>query len=553
MPHAFTFHSCGVIVESPHSQGEFVSSIFVRLKKNGVDYRMILKLKELNKFIVYRHFKMDSLKTVIDLMSQGCYMVSVDIKDAYYTVPIATEHQNFLKFRWRDKLYQYTCLPNGLASAPRIFTKLLKPVFNILRQKGYLSSSYIDDCYLQGATYGECHDNGNAGKNSSKQSRGDPGGALLDLPKLVSQISETIGSSSIDDHSQGSPPDSFRVPETSPIEKKAESVSLSFVRRPYKNRAFSERATNIVLQSWRQSSKKQYDAHIRKWLLLCTKRQADPICPTISVAVDFLTSLHDEGLSYSSINSARCARSAILESPASAYPTFGEHPDIKRFMNGIFQSRPPLPRYCKTWDVNLVLQYIGSMGNSQELSLKDLTLKLVMLVALTTAQRGQSLQLLDTQNMVQEETAYTFMLNSNLKQSKPGKSTSDLVIKLIAYPYDRNLCVVNACSVYLAKTTLLRGSESRLFITHQKPHKKASRDTIRRWIQQMMIKAGIDINVYKPHSVRSAATSKAKAANASLVEIMQTAGWSSAATFATFYDREIEQGSSFSDSVLSLS
>ncbi|XP_068674606.1 uncharacterized protein [Montipora foliosa] len=149
----------GVIVESPHSQGEFVSSIFVRLKKNGVDYRMILNLKELNKFIVYRHFKMDSLKTVTVLMSQGCYMASVDIKDAYYTVPVATEHQKFLKFRWRDKLYQYTCLPNGLASAPRIFTKLLKPVFNILRQKGYLSSSYIDDCYLQGATYGECHDN----------------------------------------------------------------------------------------------------------------------------------------------------------------------------------------------------------------------------------------------------------------------------------------------------------------------------------------------------------------------------------------------------------
>ena len=56
-------------------------------------------------------------------------------------------------------MYQYTCLPTGLASAPRIFTKLLKPVFNALRQKGYLSSSYIDDCYLQGASYGECYDN----------------------------------------------------------------------------------------------------------------------------------------------------------------------------------------------------------------------------------------------------------------------------------------------------------------------------------------------------------------------------------------------------------
>lgn len=145
------------------------------------------------------------------------------------------------------------------------------------------------------------------------------------------------------------------------------------------------------------------------------------------------------------------------------------------------------------------------------------------------------------------------MLNSNLKQSKPGRSTSELVMKLNAYPHDCNLCVVNACSVYLERTKLLRGSESRLFITHQKPHKKASRDTIRRWIQQLIIKAGININVYKPRSIRSAAASKAKAANASLVEIMQTAGWSSAATFAKFYDQEIEQCSSFADSVLSLS
>ena len=99
------------------------------------------------------------------------------------------------------------------------------------------------------------------GKNSSKPSRGHSGDALLDLPKLVSQIAETAGSSSIDDHSQGNPLDSSWVPETSPIEEKAESVSLPCMRRLYKNRGFSERATNIALQSWRRSSQKQYDAH----------------------------------------------------------------------------------------------------------------------------------------------------------------------------------------------------------------------------------------------------------------------------------------------------
>ena len=151
--------SKGVIVESTNSEEEFVSSIFLRIKKNGLDYRIILNLKELNNFVVYQHFKMESLKSETDFMTQGCFMASIDIRDAYYTVSIAVEHQKYLKFAWRDKLYQYNCLPNGLASAARIFTKLLKPVFKVLRQKGHVSSSYIDDCYLQGESYGECHAN----------------------------------------------------------------------------------------------------------------------------------------------------------------------------------------------------------------------------------------------------------------------------------------------------------------------------------------------------------------------------------------------------------
>ena len=96
---------------------------------------------------------------VTNLMTQGCFMALIDIKDAYYGVPIALEHQKYLKFVWRDKLYQYTCLPNGLASAPRIFTKFIKLVFQVLREKRHLSSSYIDDCCLQGETYEECNAN----------------------------------------------------------------------------------------------------------------------------------------------------------------------------------------------------------------------------------------------------------------------------------------------------------------------------------------------------------------------------------------------------------
>ena len=113
--------SKGVIEKCSHLEGEFISPIFFRLKKNKIDYRMILNLKDLNKFVVYKHFKMESLNSVLELTTPGCFMASIDIKDAYYSVLIAIKHQKFLRFVWRDNLYQYVCLPNGLSSAPRIF------------------------------------------------------------------------------------------------------------------------------------------------------------------------------------------------------------------------------------------------------------------------------------------------------------------------------------------------------------------------------------------------------------------------------------------------
>ena len=70
-----------------------------------------------------------------------------------------TTIKDYLKFEFNGVLYQYTCLPNGLASAPRIFTKLLKPVYCTLRSMGHLNSAYIDDSYLQGDSVEECNDN----------------------------------------------------------------------------------------------------------------------------------------------------------------------------------------------------------------------------------------------------------------------------------------------------------------------------------------------------------------------------------------------------------
>ena len=75
-------------------------------------------------------------------------MVKIDLKDAYLTVPIWQNHQTYLGFLWRDSLLEFACLPFGLASAPRVFTTLLKPVLSILRQRGIRLIVYLDDILL---------------------------------------------------------------------------------------------------------------------------------------------------------------------------------------------------------------------------------------------------------------------------------------------------------------------------------------------------------------------------------------------------------------------
>ena len=130
-----------VISQSVHEQEECLSPIFVVPKPDG-SHRRIFNFKSCNEAVLFRHFKMDSYYYLI---RPDVYMASLDLKHAYYTIPIAAEHRKDLKFVWGGQLYEFKSLPMGFTSSPRIFNKIMKPVLASLRQKGYTYSGYIDD------------------------------------------------------------------------------------------------------------------------------------------------------------------------------------------------------------------------------------------------------------------------------------------------------------------------------------------------------------------------------------------------------------------------
>ena len=95
-----------IIKRSYHEEGEFISPIFLRPKSDGA-FRMILNLKKLNEVSEKQHFKMDTLKSVLTLVYPGAFMCKIDIKDAYYSVPIAKEDQKLLKLFYDGLLYHF--------------------------------------------------------------------------------------------------------------------------------------------------------------------------------------------------------------------------------------------------------------------------------------------------------------------------------------------------------------------------------------------------------------------------------------------------------------
>lgn len=242
--------------------------------------------------------------------------------------------------------------------------------------------------------------------------------------------------------------------QSSSVDKQFKADGMSLVWKYYKSKNISSRAARIIMSSWRTGTKKQYSTSIKKWFTSCRERQIDTFQVPVNIILDFLTELYENGLGYSAINTSRSALSALgIVQDGFA---IGAHPVVIRFMKGIHNLRPSVPRYVTTWDVSKVLNYLKTLSPMKYLSLKLLTFKLVMLICLVLAGRTQTVHLLSIQGMRKENNCYILQYRDFLKQSRPGKTFSIATIK--RYTVDRRLCCVTVLHEYLRRTRNLRGN-----------------------------------------------------------------------------------------------
>ncbi|KAK3101242.1 hypothetical protein FSP39_002051 [Pinctada imbricata] len=369
-------------------------------------------------------------------------------------------------------------------------------------------------------------------------------------PTLVSNNPADVYSQS---DSTPTMPESIDVPTggtpSTDGEQQPTAGRMASIRGSYGSQGFSQRVTSLLLSSWSSGTNISYNSAWSKWNSWCSERAVNPLHAPLAVILDFLADLHAKGLYYSTINLHRSAISSC-HVKVDGFQV-GEHPLVKRLMRGIYRVSPPLPRYSHTWEVDKVLTYLKSLGPNISMTLKNLTLKLTMLLALTAAKRCSELARLDCRFM-------NFTRNESVTFVLPGLSKSkklNVSVTFHSFPSDRLLCAVDCLNEYLVRTEQFRLSDDSdpLLLSFIKPHNSIKPCTVARWLRMVMKDAGIDTSIFKAHSTRSASSSKVHNMGVSTADIMKTANWSCQSTFTKFYMRNsVAKGDDFSKAVLRL-
>lgn len=125
----------------------FLSRVFLVPKENGKK-RPVLNLKRLNQFLNPKPFRLINYQQIPKFIQENDYMMKVDLKNAYFHIPVQESHRRFLAFVYKGQFFNMTCLPFGIATAPLVFSRITNWIAGMLRSRGVRIVVYLDDFLL---------------------------------------------------------------------------------------------------------------------------------------------------------------------------------------------------------------------------------------------------------------------------------------------------------------------------------------------------------------------------------------------------------------------
>ncbi|XP_043992827.1 uncharacterized protein LOC122842751 [Gambusia affinis] len=146
------------LIPQEKRQAGFYSRYFLVPKKGGRGMRAILDLRALNRHLRKYKFRMLTHVSLLRFLRPGDWFTSIDLKDAYFHIPIYPPHRKYLRFAFQGKCYEYLVLPFGLSLSPRVFVKCTEAAVAPLRQQGVRVATYIDDWLIAAPSLQEAAD-----------------------------------------------------------------------------------------------------------------------------------------------------------------------------------------------------------------------------------------------------------------------------------------------------------------------------------------------------------------------------------------------------------
>ena len=274
-------------------------------------------------------------------------------------------------------------------------------------------------------------------------------------------------------HSQSIPQTSWNQSKTSTLSETSD-VGLINLEPVSSTASISSDAQAIISAAWKNTTKTKYNSTFKRWINCCSKRNINSLQPNAVNIIEFLTEEFKRVLSYNSLVSARSALGQCLSCDIIHHSTVCKHKDISTFY--------------------------------------DISKKLATLFMILAGTRVNTLVHLKVTNMYITDTEVTFTFDEVLKHSRPNYKEKPLILRSFT---SKDFCPVTTLITYLEHRLPASGDPA-LFITTVRPHQKASKDSISRWIKLTMSEAGINFGLFTSHSCRSASTSKAIEANIDL-------------------------------------
>lgn len=297
----------------------------------------------------------------------------------------------------------------------------------------------------------------------------------------------------------------------------------------------SELARTTMLSSISDGTLRTYEQHWKKFLKWSQEHgNTHEIC--VPIICDFLVCMYQKGYNCNTLNSIRSALSLFCSKELN----LGDNPYVSRLFKSFYRTRPIQPKYFVHWNVNNLLDFLKTWHPISSLSLRHLTLKTLALIALTSSDRGQTLHAMNIENTHLTKDSVSFVIFDRLKTS--NRKNKPKVVNCIT----SEMPALNVCDhvlAYMNRTISMRAAHvkkgfakpTQLFLSWQ-TKAPVSKQTISRWLKQILRIAGINTDQFSAHSYRGAGVSTAYKHGATIPQILNAGDWTNVGTFKTYYN-----------------